>query len=133
MQPEHHFDPPATITGKSISGNIPADADENDVPALCAVPIAVLIADAERSERLDREQADELLTEHQAEPEAAADAELAAEMAESAERLQEGEPPADLDVDTAGLPPQRARLVRFDAWLAAMNEELDRRCLPGRS
>jgi len=36
-----------------------------------------------------------------------------------------GEPPDDMNVDTAGLPPQRARLARYQAWVARTKAELD--------
>ena len=36
-----------------------------------------------------------------------------------------GEPPPDIAADTDGLPPMRARLVRFFAWLAALRADRD--------
>jgi hypothetical protein len=37
----------------------------------------------------------------------------------------DGEPPGDLDVDTYGVPPQRARLARYQAWLVRTQAELE--------
>lgn len=55
--------------------------------------------------------------------EAAARAEADHEQ-EASDAILEGEPPADIEVDTGGLPPMRAR-VRFDAWVARDRDDLE--------
>lgn len=54
-------------------------------------------------------------------PEAAANARLTA----AAQAVLDTEPPDDLKVDVRGLLPQRARLVRFEAWQADLKAKLD--------
>src|SRR4051794_15897194 len=50
------------------------------------------------------------------------DAEAVAEAA--AEAFRQAEPPVGLDADVDGLPTQRARLIRYHAWLKALEHEL---------
>jgi hypothetical protein len=38
-----------------------------------------------------------------------------------------GEPPDDIDADVTGLPPMRARLVKFTAWIAALRADRDQK------
>lgn len=83
------------------------------------------IAEVVREERFNREDAEAMLAEQQSDAEAAAEADLAREFEEIAERMREGEPPDDLDVDTAGLPPMRARLARYQAWVSGKRAELE--------
>src|SRR5947209_3485090 len=74
-----------------------------------------------RAEQLDRAEAEAADAERQAE---IAAAQAAAEAVEVAELFYSGEPPDDVEADTEGLPPQRARLVRFAAWLGHLEQQL---------
>lgn len=57
-----------------------------------------------------------------AEVAARAEAEQALEVSDE---VMDGEPPDDIEVNTESLPPQRARLMRFCAWLDAKRADLD--------
>jgi hypothetical protein len=58
-------------------------------------------------------------------------ADASARLAEAAEAVWEAEPPDDLKVDVRNMLPQRARLVRFEAWQADLKGKLDK-LLAGR-
>jgi len=65
---------------------------------------------------------EKLATAEAAEAAALAGAEQALEVSDE---VLDGEPPAAIEVGAEGLPPQRARLVRFRAWWDAKRADLD--------
>jgi hypothetical protein len=106
------------------------ETNDGPDPAIMAIPAHILFrdaAEAAEADRLNNEAAQAAEAERQRRDAEAQELTEDQRLQALAEVVREQDPPSadELDVDVDGLPPARARLVRFAAWQRSLQEQLD--------